>query len=211
MAASSSPSPGFDRAAAWNLLNEHTQSLSLLKHALAVETCVRAYGVRQAEALALSADARNALLETYSATALLHDFDYEKHPSLDEHPFVGNRILEEQGWPEEIRTAILGHAEYSGVPRETHLAKALFACDELAGFLTACSLVKPTKSIYDVDVAGVKKKMKDKAFARGVNRNDIVKGAAELGIPLEDHIAFCIAAMQRNAAALGLEGNTAPS
>jgi predicted hydrolase (HD superfamily) len=211
MAASSSPSPGFDRAAAWNLLNEHTQSPSLLKHALAVETCVRAYGVRQAEALALSADARNALLETYSATALLHDFDYEKHPSLDEHPFVGNRILEEQGWPEEIRAAILGHAEYSGVPRETHLAKALFACDELAGFLTACSLIKPTKSIYDVDVAGVKKKMKDKAFARGVNRNDIVKGAAELGIPLEDHIAFCIAAMQRNAAALGLEGNTAPS
>lgn len=205
-----SPAPVlFDRAAAWSLLTEHTQSPSLLNHALAVETCVRAYGVREADALGLSGDARNALLEKYSATALLHDFDYEKHPSLDEHPFVGIRILTELGWPEEIRTAILGHAEYSGVPRETHLARALFACDELAGFLTACSLVKPTKSINDVDVAGVRKKMKDKAFARGVHRDDIVKGAAELGLPLDEHIAFCIAAMQRNAAALGLEGSTA--
>ena len=196
----------FDRERAWTLLNEHTQSPSLLKHALAVESCVRAYGQREADARGLSGDARDELLETYSATALLHDFDYEKHPSLEEHPFVGNRILEEQGWPEEIRTAILGHAEYSGVPRETHLAKALFACDELAGFLTACSLVKPTKSIHDVDVAGVKKKMKDKAFARGVNREDIVKGSAELGVPLEEHIGFCIEAMRRNADALGLQG-----
>ncbi|HKO11271.1 MAG TPA: hypothetical protein VJV22_04845 [Acidobacteriaceae bacterium] len=199
----------FNRERAWTLLNEHTQSPSLLKHALAVESCVRAYGEREAEARGLSGDARDALLDTYSATALLHDFDYEKHPSLEEHPFVGNRILEEQGWPEEIRTAILGHAEYSGVPRETHLAKALFACDELAGFLTACSLVKPTKSIYDVDVAGVKKKMKDKAFARGVNREDIVKGAAELGVPLEEHIGFCIDAMRRNAETLGLQGTVA--
>jgi predicted hydrolase (HD superfamily) len=199
----------FDRERAWTLLNEHTQSPSLLKHALAVESCVRAYGEREADARGLSGDARDKLLEMYSATALLHDFDYEKHPSLEEHPFVGNRILEEQGWPEEIRTAILGHAEYSGVPRETHLAKALFACDELAGFLTACSLVKPTKSIHDVDVAGVKKKMKDKAFARGVNREDIVKGAAELGVPLEEHIAFCIDAMRRNAEALGLQGTVA--
>lgn len=196
----------FNRERAWTLLNEHTQSPSLLKHALAVESCVRAYGEREAEARGLSGGARDALLETYSATALLHDFDYEKHPSLEEHPFVGNRILEEQGWPEEVRTAILGHAEYSGVPRETHLAKALFACDELAGFLTACSLVKPTKSIHDVDVAGVKKKMKDKAFARGVNREDIVKGAAELGVPLEEHIGFCIEAMRRNAETLGLQG-----
>lgn len=199
----------FDRERAWTLLNEHTQSPSLLKHALAVESCVRAYGEREAEARGVSGDARDALLETYSATALLHDFDYEKHPSLEEHPFVGNRILEEQGWPEDIRTAILGHAEYSGVPRETHLAKALFACDELAGFLTACSLVKPTKSIHDVDLAGVKKKMKDKAFARGVNREDIVKGAAELEVPLEEHIAFCIDAMRRNAEALGLQGTVA--
>jgi len=196
----------FDRDRAWALLNEHTQSLSLLKHALAVETCVRAYGEREADALALDIDARAALLEQYSATALLHDFDYEKHPSREEHPFVGVAILAEQGWPEEIRTAILGHAEYSGVPRVTHLAKTLFACDELAGFLTACSLVKPTKSIHDVEAAGVKKKMKDKAFARGVNRDDIVTGAAELGVPLEDHITFCIVAMQKNAEALGLQG-----
>lgn len=199
----------FSRERAWILLNEHTQSPSLLKHALSVEACVRSYGEREANALSLSADNRAALLDTWSATALLHDFDYEKHPSLDEHPFVGNRILTEQGWPEEIRTAILGHAQYSGVPRASQLAKALFACDELAGFLTACSLVKPTKSIHDVDVAGVKKKMKDKAFARGVNRDDILQGAAELGISLDDHIAFCIAAMQANADTLGLQG-TAP-
>lgn len=201
----------FDRERAWSLLNEHTQSPSLLKHALAVESCVRAYGEREAEQRGLTGDAGNALLETYSVTALLHDFDYEKHPSTEHHPFVGVRILEEQRWPEEIRTAILGHAEYSGVPRESHLAKALFACDELAGFLTACSLVKPTKSIHDVDVAGVKKKMKDKAFARGVNREDIVKGAAELGVPLDEHIAFCIAAMRRNAESLGLEGTAVQS
>jgi predicted hydrolase (HD superfamily) len=200
-------SASFDRHRAWSLLNEHTQSPSLLKHALAVETCVRACGEREADALALDADARAALLELYSTTALLHDFDYEKHPSPEEHPFVGVAILSEQGWPEEMRTAILGHAEYSGVPRVSHLAKALFACDELAGFLTACSLVKPSKSIHDVEVAGVKKKMKDKAFARGVHREDIVKGAAELAVPLDDHIAFCIAAMQRNAEALGLQAN----
>ncbi|HTV15138.1 MAG TPA: hypothetical protein VME68_10505 [Acidobacteriaceae bacterium] len=202
----SNPSQTFNRARAWTLLNEHTQSASLLKHALAVESCVRSYGEREADALGLSGDARADLLDTWSATGLLHDFDYEKHPSLEEHPFVGIAILTEQGWPEEIRTAILGHADYSGVPRVTPLAKSLFACDELAGFLTACSLVKPSKSIHDVDVAGVKKKMKDKAFARGVHREDIVKGAAELGVPLDDHIAFCIAAMERNAEALGLQG-----
>jgi predicted hydrolase (HD superfamily) len=211
MSDSSPAFSSFNRARAFALLNEHTQSPSLLKHALAVESCVRAYGEREADALTLSDDGRAALLETWSATALLHDFDYEKHPSPEEHPFVGIAILTEQGWPEEIRTAILGHAEYSGVARVTPLAKALFACDELAGFLTACSLVKPTKSIHDVDVASVKKKMKDKAFARGVNRDDIVKGAAELGVPLEDHIAFCIAAMQRNAEALGLQGASAQS
>ena len=200
------PQSSFSRERAWSLLNEHTQSPSLIKHALAVETCVRSYAERYADSSGLAGDDRDALLDTWSATALLHDFDYEKHPSQQEHPFVGIAILTEQGWPEEIRTAILGHAEYSGVPRESQLAKALFACDELAGFLTACSLVKPTKSIHDVDVAGVKKKMKDKAFARGVNRDDIVKGAAELGISLEDHIANCIAAMQSNAETLGLQG-----
>lgn len=200
----------FSRERAWSLLNEHTQSPSLIKHALAVEACVRSCAVRHADAAGLTGEDREALLETWSATALLHDFDYEKHPSREEHPFVGIAILTEQGWPEEIRTAILGHAEYSGVPRVTPLGKALFACDELAGFLTACSLVKPSKSIHEVDVAGVKKKMKDKAFARGVNRDDILKGAAELEIPLDEHIAHCIAAMRANAAALGLEG-TAPA
>lgn len=201
----------FSRERAWTLLNEHTQSPSLLKHALAVESCVRSYAERHADSLGLQGDDRAALLDTWSATALLHDFDYEKHPTMDEHPFVGIAILTEQGWPEEVRTAILGHAEYSGVPRESQLAKTLFACDELAGFLTACSLVKPTKSILDVEVAGVKKKMKDKAFARGVNREDIVKGAAELGVPLEDHIAVCIAAMRASAESLGLQGVSAQS
>ncbi len=196
----------YTRARAWELLQEWTQSPSLIKHALAVETCVRAYGGREADTRGLTGGERDAFVEIYSMTGLLHDFDYERHPSLEEHPFVGNRLLVEQGWPEAIRTAILGHAQYSGVPRESHLAKALFACDELAGFLTACSLVKPTKSIFDVDVAGVKKKMKDKAFARGVNRDDITTGAAELDVPLEDHIAFCILAMQSNADALGLRG-----
>jgi predicted hydrolase (HD superfamily) len=200
------PDSAFSRERAWSLLNEHTQSLSLIKHALAVETCVRSYAQRYADSNNLAADDSNALIDLWSATALLHDFDYEKHPSQTEHPFVGIAILAEQGWPEEMRTAILGHAEYSGVARQSPLAIALFACDELAGFLTACSLVKPTKSIHDVDVAGVKKKMKDKAFARGVNRDDIVKGASELGIPIEDHIANCIAAMQSNAEALGLQG-----
>jgi predicted hydrolase (HD superfamily) len=200
---------GYSRERAWSLLNELTQSPSLLKHALAVETCVRAYGEHEADARHLMGEARDAFIELYSVTGLLHDFDYEKYPSQQEHPFVGNKILTEQGWPEEARTAILGHAEYSGVPRVTHLDKTLFACDELAGFLTACSLVKPTKSIHDVEVAGVRKKMKDKAFAKGVNRDDIIKGAEELGVPIDDHIAFCIAAMQKNADALGLAGSSA--
>ncbi len=193
-----------DRALA--LLNEYTQSASLLKHALAVEACVRAYGEQQAKTLDLNSEERDRFIETYSITALLHDFDYERYPSLEDHPFVGNRILTEQGWPEIVRTAILGHAQYSGVPRVTHLDKTLFACDELAGFLTACSLVKPTKSIHDVEVSGVRKKMKDKAFARGVHREDITTGAAELGVDLDAHIAFCLAAMQRDAESLGLAG-----
>jgi predicted hydrolase (HD superfamily) len=197
------------RSRAWDLLNEYTKSQSLLKHALAVEACVRAYGENEAMRMGLTGDEREALVEKYSATGLLHDFDYERYPTPEEHPFVGVKILAEQGWPEEIRTAILGHAEYSGVPRETHLAKVLFACDELAGFLTACSLVKPTKSIHDVDVASVKKKMKDKAFARGVNRADITTGAEELGVPLEEHITFCIDAMRRNAEVLELDGRLA--
>lgn len=197
------------RLQAWELLQEYTKSPSLLKHALAVEACVRAYGESEANRMGLKGDEREGFVEKYAATGLLHDFDYEQHPTPEEHPFVGEKILAEQGWPEEIRAAILGHAEYSGVKRETHLAKVLFACDELAGFLTACSLVKPTKSIHDVDVKSVKKKMKDKAFARGVNREDITTGAEELGVPLGEHIAFCIEAMRRRAAELELDGRLA--
>jgi predicted hydrolase (HD superfamily) len=194
------------RDAAWNLLNEFTQSPSLIKHALAVESCVRGYGEQEAARRGLVGDDITQLVEIYSATGLLHDFDYERHPSAEEHPYIGVRVLEDRGWPEEIRHAILGHAEYTGTPRVSHLDKVLFACDELAGFLTACTLVKPTKSIHDVEVASVKKKLKDKAFARGVNRNDVINGAKELGVDLDQHIAFCLAAMQRDAEALGLAG-----
>lgn len=194
----------FGRAEAWQLLTEWTQSESLRKHAQAVEACVTACGEVEADRLALAGDQRAAFVEIYTVTALLHDFDYERHPSAEEHPFVGVRELERLGWPQKVRTAILGHAQYSGVPRVTHLDKALFACDELAGFLTACALVKPTKSIADVEVAGVRKKMKDKAFARGVNREDVIQGAAELGVDLDTHIAFCIEAMKKRAAELGL-------
>ena len=150
------------------------------------------------------AQSARPLSNLYSTTALLHDFDYERHPTAEEHPFVGVKELERLGWPQELRTAILGHAQYSGVPRVTHLDKALFACDELAGFLTACALVKPTKAIADVEVKSVRKKMKDKAFARGVNREDMIQGAAELGVELDAHIAFCIRAMQQRAEQLGL-------
>jgi predicted hydrolase (HD superfamily) len=194
----------YGREQAWQLLTEWTQSENLRKHALGVEACVAALGEAEAERLGLAAEQRAALVELYSTTALLHDFDYERHPTAQEHPFVGVRELERLGWPVELRTAILGHAQYSGVPRLTHLAKSLFACDELAGFLTACALVKPTKAIADVEVAGVRKKMKDKAFARGVNRDDIVLGAAELGVELDAHIAFCIEAMKKRAGELGL-------
>jgi predicted hydrolase (HD superfamily) len=195
-----------DRAAAWRLLNQYTESASLLKHALSVEVCVRAYGEQRAVELGLAPDEARIMVETYAITGLLHDFDYEKYPTPEEHPWVGNRILTEQGWPEEVRHAILAHAHYTNTPRVSHLDKALFACDELAGFLTANALVKPTKSIHDVNVPSVLKKMKDKAFARGVNREDIVVGAAELGVELSDHVAFCLAAMQQNAEALGLAG-----
>ncbi len=194
----------YGREQAWQLLTEWTQSENLRKHALGVEACVAAMGEAEADRLGLNGGERAALVELYSTTALLHDFDYERHPTAAEHPFVGVRELERLGWPEELRTAILGHAQYSGVPRVTHLAKSLFACDELAGFLTACALVKPTKAIADVEVAGVRRKMKDKAFARGVNREDIVLGAAELGVDLDAHIAFCIEAMKKRAAELGL-------
>jgi len=196
--------PRYDREQAWQLLTEWTASESLRKHALAVEACVAAYGEQEADRLGLAEDDRTKLHNLYSTTALLHDYDYERHPTAEEHPFVGIRELERQGWPEEVRTAILGHAQYSGVPRTSHLAKALFACDELAGFLTACALVKPTKAIADVEVASVKKKMKDKAFARAVHREDIIQGAQELGVELDAHIGFCIEAMKKRAGELGL-------
>lgn len=194
----------FTREAAWALLTEWTAGESLRKHALAVETCVVAYAEQYADALGLEGKPRSALLDLYSCTALLHDFDYERHPSTEEHPFVGVRELERQGWPTELRTAILGHAGYSGVPRVTHLDKTLFACDELSGFLTACALVKPSRKIADVELASVRKKLKDKAFARGVSREDVFQGAAELGMELDDHIAFCLVAMQKRAQILGL-------
>ena len=198
----------YGREQAWQLLTEWTKSESLRKHALAVEACVTAFGEAEADRLGLtgpeSAQERAALIELYSTTALLHDFDYERHPTADEHPFVGVRELERLGWPLAMRTAILGHAQYSGVPRDTHLAKVLFACDELAGFLTACALVKPSKAIADVEVAGVRRKMKDKPFARGVNRADVIQGAEELGVELDTLIGFCIDAMKKRSGELGL-------
>jgi predicted hydrolase (HD superfamily) len=194
----------FGREQAWQLLTEWTQSESLRKHAIAVEICVTACGEAEADRLGLAGDERARFIELYTTTGLLHDYDYERHPTPEEHPFVGVHELERLGWAAELRTAILGHAQYSGVPRVTHLDKSLFACDELAGFLTACALVKPTKAIADVEVSSVRKKMKDKAFARGVNREDVVQGAAELGVDLDAHIAFCLEAMKKRASELGL-------
>ena len=199
-----SATPAFGREQALQLLTAWTQSESLRKHALAVEICLSACGQAEADRLGLAGAERDAFLELYATTGLLHDFDYERHPTPEEHPFVGVRELEQLGWPEPLRTAILGHAQYSGVPRETHLAKALFACDELAGFLTACALVKPGKSLAEVELPSVRKKMKDKAFARGVNRDDVIQGAAELGVDLDAHIAFCLEAMKKRSGELGL-------
>ena len=144
--------------------------------------------------------------ELWGVVGLLHDFDYDKYPSLEDHPYKGNEILKERGWPEEIRKAIMSHAEYTGVTRNTKMEKALFACDELAGFITACALVKPGKSLAEVEAPSVKKKMKDKAFARAVNRDDIVRGAEELGMPLDDVIAEVITALKSDAERLGLQG-----
>ena len=194
----------YGREQAWRLLTEWTQSENLRKHALAVEICLTASGEAEADRVGISGDARADFVRLYTVTGLLHDFDYERHPSKEEHPFVGVRELERLGWPQEVRTAILGHAQYSGVPRTTQLDKALFACDELAGFLTACALVKLTRAIAEVEVGSVRKKMKDKAFARGVSREDVVQGAAELGVDLDDHIGFCLQAMRKRAGELGL-------
>ncbi|HMF53724.1 MAG TPA: HD domain-containing protein [Edaphobacter sp.] len=197
-------SEGLGRSEARALLEEWTKGESLRKHGMAVSVCTEAYGRREAERLGLSGAEADAYAEPYACAGLLHDMDYERHPSLEEHPFVGVQHLRELGWPEPVLHAILAHADYSGTPRDSHLDKALFACDELAGFLTACALVKPSKSINDVEVAGVKKKMKDKAFARAVKREDITGGAELLGIPLEEHLGNCLRAMQERAEELGL-------
>jgi putative nucleotidyltransferase with HDIG domain len=186
------------RSQAWDIVCEFIQSDSLRRHALAVEACVAAYARKFGEDE-----------EKWSVTALLHDFDWEIHPELPDHPVKGEPILAERGVPEEIRRAIQSHADFTGVPRVTPLEKTLFACDELAGFLTACSYVKPGKSIAEVETPSVVRKMKDKAFARQVNRDDIRKGAEELGVPLDQHIAFCIEAMKARAGELGLAGTAA--
>ena len=187
---------GMTREQAWEILCEFVQNDALRRHALAVETCVAAYARKCGEDE-----------EKWSVTALLHDFDWELHPSLPDHPLKGEPILAQRGVEEQIRRAILSHADYSGVPRVSLLEKTLFACDELAGFLTAVSYVKPGRSIHEVDARSVRKKMKDKAFARNVNREDIVQGAAGLGVDLDQHIAFCINAMRERAPELGLQGN----
>jgi putative nucleotidyltransferase with HDIG domain len=183
---------------AWTLLTEFTQSESLLKHAMAVEACMRAYARKY-----------SVSEELWGVVGLLHDFDYEKYPSLEDHPYKGNEILQARGYSDEIRKAILSHAEYTGVSRDTPMEKALFACDELAGFITAVALIKPGKSLAEVDTKSVRKRMKDKAFARKVNRDDIVNGAQELGVDLDEHITFCIEALKPIAGDLGLDGSAA--
>ncbi len=181
-----------NRDEAWSLLCEYTKNENLRKHALAVEACVRAYARK------FGGDEGQ-----WSVVGLIHDFDYEMYPNAPDHPLKGSEILKAKGVSEEIRRAILGHADYTGVPRDTQLAKVLFACDELAGFITACALVRPDR-IASLEARSVRKRMKDKAFARSVNREDITKGAEELGVPLDEHITFCIEAMRAIADELGL-------
>lgn len=180
------------------LMQEHTRSPSLRQHMLAVEAAMRAYATK------LGGDR-----EAWGVVGLLHDFDYESHPNeahspTEEHPSWGVRLLRERGLPEESCQAILGHASYTGVPRTTPLAHALFAVDELCGFLVACALVRPSRSLQDLEVSSVKKKLKDKAFARGVNRDEVRQGADELGVPFDEHVAFVIAALRPVEGALGL-------
>jgi len=182
-----------DREACLSLLKEYTKSESLLKHAYAVESCVRAYAKKLGEDE-----------DYWGNVALLHDFDYEMYPTAEEHPYKGAEILRGKGFNEEFIKTIMSHADYTGVPRDTQLAKVLFACDELAGFITAVTLVRPSKSLDEVKVKSVKKKMKDKGFSRAVSREDIIKGAEDLGVPLEEHIQFCIEAMKAKKDLLGL-------
>ena len=185
-----------NRDEAWQLLTEYTKSDSLLKHAMAVEAALRGYARLFGE---------NE--EEWGLVGLLHDFDYERWPSLDDHPFRGCEILQEKGYPEWVTRAILSHADYSGVPRESRLEKTLWACDEMAGFITAAALVRPSKSVLDLEAASVVKRMKDKAFARAVKREDLRGGAEILGLPLDQHIANVIGFMRERADALGLRGS----
>lgn len=186
------------REDAWRLLNQYNSTPSLIKHALAVEAAMRAYARRYAEDE-----------ELWAVTGLIHDVDYEQHPTAAEHPMFGVTMLQEMGWPAEITEAIKGHGTYLNVPRVTKMAQALFAVDELTGFVAACALVRPDKSIMNLTVKSVKNKWKDKAFARAVNRQDIELGAAELGVTLEDHISMVIEALKPVAEVLGLDGNQA--
>lgn len=174
------------------LMHEYTKNEALRKHMYAVEAAMRAYAKKFGEDE-----------QSWAMVGVLHDFDYEMCPNAPDHPLKGSEILKERGYSDEIRTAILGHATYTGVPRDTLMAKTLYACDELCGFITACALVRPNK-IADLEVSSVKKKMKDKAFARNVNRDDIIKGAEELGVQLDEHIRFVIDAMRSSANELGL-------
>lgn len=188
------------REDAWAILTEQTASPNLLKHMMAVEAVMRAYARRFGERE-----------ETWGLVGLLHDLDYEQHPSQEAgHPFVGATLLRDRGLDAALCRAILSHADYSGVPRETRMEKALFAADELAGFVIAVALVKPSRSLIDVDVASVRRKMRDKAFARGVRREDIVRGAEELGIPLDEHVGVVIQALKEIAPQLGLDGAAGP-
>jgi predicted hydrolase (HD superfamily) len=183
------------REAAWALVTEYTQSESLRKHMLAVEAAVRGYARLWGEPE-----------EDWAIVGLLHDFDYERFPDQENHPFRGVEVLQAQGYPDWVTRAILSHADYSGVPRESRLEHALYACDEMAGFVTACALVRPSKSVLDLEASSVVRKMKDKAFARAVSRDDMRRGAEEIGLPLQEHVANVITFMRERADALGLRG-----
>jgi len=183
------------RDAAWALLTEWTKSESLRKHALAVEAAVRGYARKF-----------GANEEEWGIVGLLHDFDYERYPTLDNHPFRGCEELQRRGYPEWVMRAILSHAQYSGVARESPLEKSLFACDEMAGFVTAASLVRPSKSVLDLEASSVIRRMKDKAFAKGVSRDDLRQGAEELGLPLDEHVTNVITFLRERADLLGLRG-----
>ncbi len=186
---------GITRDDAWTLLTEWVQSPGLRRHCLAVETAMRAYAEKHGESV-----------EAWGLVGLIHDFDYERHPDLAEHPFVGARVLREHGYPGWVVDAILSHADVPQYPRRTDMEKTLFAVDELTGFISAVALVRPSKAVKEVKPSSVKKKMKDKRFAEGIHREDLVRGAEELGVPFDDHLAFVIQAMAANANALGLAG-----